>query len=31
MKTTTLAFSAATLLVTTCLPAGAQEITGAPG
>jgi hypothetical protein len=31
MKTTTLAFSAATLLVTTCLPAGAQQITGAPG
>jgi arylsulfatase A-like enzyme len=31
MKTTTLAFSAATLLVTTCLPAGAQQTTGVPG
>src|SRR4249919_216621 len=31
MKTTTLAFSAATLLVTTCLPAGAQQTTGTPG
>ena len=31
MKTTTLAFSAATLLVTTYLPAGAQQTTGAPG
>jgi hypothetical protein len=31
MKTTTLAFSAATLLVTACLPAGAQQTTGAPG
>jgi Sulfatase len=31
MKTTTLAFSAATLLITTCLPAGAQQTTGVPG
>jgi arylsulfatase A-like enzyme len=31
MKTTTLAFSAATLLVTTYLPAGAQQTTGTPG
>jgi len=31
MKTTTLAFSAATLLVTTCLPAVAQQSTGVPG
>ena len=31
MKTTTLAFSAATLLVTTCLPAGAQQTTSVPG
>ena len=31
MKTTTLAFSAATLLATTCLPAAAQQTTGAPG
>ena len=31
MKTTTLAFSAATLFVTTCLPAGAQQTTGTPG
>ena len=31
MKTTTLAFSAATLFVTTCLPAGAQQTTGVPG
>jgi arylsulfatase A-like enzyme len=30
MKTTTLAFSAATLLVTTCLPVGAQQTTGVP-
>jgi arylsulfatase A-like enzyme len=31
VKITTLAFSAATLAVTTCLPAGAQQTTGAPG
>jgi arylsulfatase A-like enzyme len=31
MKTTTLAFSAATLLVTTYLSAGAQQTTGTPG
>ena len=31
MKTTALAFSAATLLVTTCLTATAQQITGTPG
>jgi arylsulfatase A-like enzyme len=31
MKTTTLVFSAATLFVTTCLPAGAQQTTGTPG
>jgi arylsulfatase len=31
MKSTTLAFSAATLLVTTYLPAGAQQTTGTPG
>ena len=31
MKTTALTFSAATLLVTTCLPAAAQQTTGVPG
>jgi hypothetical protein len=31
MKTTALAFSAATLLVTTCLTAAAQLTTGVPG
>jgi arylsulfatase len=31
MKTTALAFSAATLLVIACLPAGAQQTTGTPG
>jgi hypothetical protein len=31
MKTTTLAFSAATFLVIACVPAGAQQTTGAPG
>jgi arylsulfatase A-like enzyme len=31
MKTATLAISAATLLITTCLPAGAQQTTGVPG
>ena len=31
MKTTALAFSAATGLVIACLPAGAQQTTGTPG
>jgi arylsulfatase A-like enzyme len=31
MKTSTLAFSAATLLASTCLQAGAQQTTGVPG
>jgi hypothetical protein len=31
MKTTTRAFSVATLLVIACVPAGAQQTTGTPG
>src|SRR6478672_10422231 len=31
MKTSTLAFSAATFLVIACVPAGAQQTTGTPG